>query len=76
VAFAQAWAYGGVQMPDAYKCETGEAKKFQRLGLYPLPGRALRLGHGGAQVGIHDGGKMTRRLWPVATYERTRPHRP
>jgi hypothetical protein len=32
-------------------------KTFQRSGLCLLPGHARRLGHGGARVGAHGGGK-------------------
>jgi hypothetical protein len=44
-------------MLGAYARETGKAKTFQRLGLCSLPSHARRLGHGGARVDAHGGGK-------------------
>jgi hypothetical protein len=65
----------GVSRRSACTRGNHRGKNVPRSGLLPLPGRARRVGHGGARVGVHGGGKKTWCPWPTATYESTRPRR-
>jgi hypothetical protein len=67
VAFARAWAYGGVQKLGAYACDTGEAKMFQRSGLLPLSPVA----HGDSTMAelrlAFKAAEGNKRPWPAAS---------
>jgi hypothetical protein len=74
---------GGVRAGEgawgASRCSAHTREKQARQkgpkgrGVYPLPGRIRRFGHGGTRIGTQGSGKKTRFTRPAVTYERTWP---